>query len=479
MSIIFELGYLDTAYLSYPAYLAGVIGEGTGSQVSMFIDDEADDPETGLQIDMITSEFAPIGDQINMKVFTDKNTGVQTLMFIDDEADDEETGLQVQMQIAPEISQGMEILAGTLTHIVCGGYLTNSYLIDAYLAYRFCALQGMQIEQFIVSEADDEFTGVQIDQKIISDKSLGAQVLMRVYDEKEIGMQVNRLKALKVGTQLTMVIYNISQLRILCAFDSRGTAALGGNNWTSPQGTDTGDFGLSNLNTDVLEQRTQSPVGVTALWELRCNTGNPNTFVDTIAILEHNFTKSASVTVQGSDDPAFGSIKFSFVMVTELSRMFYIAPTLPNIPAQYYRFLIEDFTNPDGQLKIGTIVFGSSQIFTLRENFSNPVGFGKKHFKDSLNTEGFTNVSNDRATRKFLQLKFEELDVSKGNYQLIQNYLTDAKTDLKCLVIPTPERPSILAVFAKLVQLPDESHNATDVITNHFVELSLDWDESL
>lgn len=429
MAILDERGYLETPYLSSP-YLAGFIDDGTGLQVDFEI---GANPELPMQVDA---------------------------------------------QILDESALGMEIKAGDLEHIICGGYLLDPYLTTPYLVDQRCALQGVQVEGFIDSPDDDRFQGMQTALTIAETEPLGTQTEMKIFDDEHLGMQVQRVRGEFLGAQINLSIYNNTQLRILCSFASRGTPALGGNNWTSPQGTDTGDFDLSNLNTDVLEQRTQSTAAATALWELRCDTGNANTFVDTVAILEHNFTASARVEVQGSDDVNFGSVKFSFVMVTELENMYYIAPSLPETPARYYRFLIEDPTNPD-KLQIGTILFGSALIFSLAECFVEPVRFGFRHFKDSLATEGFTNVSNDRATRKFLGLDFEELDaVNEGNFDLIRDYISDAKTDLKCLIIPRPLRPSSLAVFAKLVELPEENHRSpTD--GSDLVQLSLSWDESL
>ena len=201
--------------------------------------------------------------------------------------------------------------------------------------------------------------------------------------------------------------------------------------------------------------------------------------MDTLAILGHNFTTSARVEIQGSDDAAFSTIKFSYVMETELENMYFISPTLPNVPARYYQISIQDSTNTDTEgLKIGTIVFGSAAILTPKEQFINPVTFGKRHFKDTLDTEGFTSSSNDRALRKFLGLTFTQLLIDGGNFKSLQDYILSAKTDLKCLVIPRPTRPSALAVFSKLVQLPEEQHNAVDD-DNWRVDMSFEWDESL
>lgn len=462
--------------------------------------------------------------QVEMKPTVDDALGTQTDMKIESPDDDALLGTQVDMSLGDSEALNMEVKVGNVPHHICAGWLVEDWLTTRWLAPVYCAGLRSQVEMRIESEDDDPHLGSQVDMKIASeddDPHLGSQVEMKVFAEEPLGtqvdmkvftekdlltqvemkvfaeeivstqvemkvftedplnVQVNRVKAFKLHTQVLQVLYNTTQMRILCDFASRGTPALGGNNWSSIQTLEAGDLGdLTNLNTDVIEQRLQTDTGVIALWQLRCDTGNANTFVDTIGILGHNFTASARVEVLGSDDPSFGTIKFNFVMVTELENMYYIAPSLPSIPARYYEFNIQDPGNADDYLSIGTIVFGSAQILSVKEQFLNPVTFGYRHFKDTLRTEGYTTVSNDRAIRKFLNLTFAQTKLDGTNFRILRDYILTAKTDLKCLIIPRPTKPSRLAVFAKLTQLPEELHTAVDD-DNWRVDLTFDWDESL
>jgi hypothetical protein len=368
-------------------------------------------------------------------------TGIQSEMFIDSPDDDRFQGIQAEMKVETEDPTGIQAL------MVKGTTDAN----------------GMQSDQKIVDEDDDRFQGIQAE--------------MKVDTEATPGFQSDQITTENFGMSATMSLYNQTQFRVLCDFSSRGTPALGGTNWVSVPTEDAGDFSPNNLNTDIVEQRTQvSPVP--ALWRLEVDTGVSNTFVDTIGILEHNLTIAATVQFQASNDPLFSTIEFSINMTVELDNMYYIAPTLPTTPARYFRFLIQDPSNTSGKLSIGTIVFGSAVVTTTKECFSNPIIYGKRHFKDTLPVEGFNTVSNDRAIRHFLGLRFEQLEFDGANFELLQEYYCTAKTDLKCLVIPRPETPSAFAVFAKLVTLPEEQHNAIDV-DNHYVQISLEWDESL
>jgi len=493
-----------------------------GQQASAYILDSL--KASGFEVNMIIKNDKVIGFQVEGLLKDETSIGQQVEMFIVDEADDKHVGMHVEMSILDELSaHGMQAKIFPYAQWLCAKYLNSApYLTDAYLSPCIRAFLGMQASMQIIDEADDIYLGAQVDQVIETSKAVGVQaelsivdylktvgmqvesiifdfnqngmqseliikdskpnglqVLMQIQDYlSEIGQQVNRVKANKVGFQSTMVIYNITQLRILCDFVSRGVPSKFGNTWASLQPIRTGDFSPNNLNTDTLEERTETD-GITALWELRNDNGIlQGAFIDTVAILDHNFTSSARVTFQGTNDPTFGTINQSIVMVTEKENMYYIAPTLPTVPSRYTRFLIEDLNNPDGYLRIGVIVFGASNIFTLRERFVNPVTYGRKHFKDTIETEGYSNVSNDRAIRKFLTLDFEQLNYAGGNYRLLEDYFSDAKTDLKCLIIPRPTRPSSLAVFSKLMELPSESHYAISD-ENHYVSLTLNWDESL
>ena len=167
-------------------------------------------------------------------------------------------------------------------------------------------------------------------------------------------------------------------------------------------------------------------------------------------------------------------------MLVETTNMYYISPTFPTLSGQnrYWRFIIQDNTNPDGYLQVGTILFGTSEIFSLSEMFKNPLTFGYRHFKDAIQTEGFTNVSNDRALKKYLQLEFEKLNYFAGNYRILNEMMQYARTSLKTLVIPTPQYPSRFAIFAKITQMPEIIHTSIDE-TSEYIDVGFEWDESL
>jgi hypothetical protein len=493
-------------------------------QVERMIIDPPDDINMNVQVDRKLSPTGQINTQIE-KVLDKLNTvGVQTEKHVIYPPDDVNMSTQILRYILPKENHGVQVWKTNLEHHVCPYYLnTFSYLTTPYHAGCINAKLmtqidkkvthalnnvGSQIERLIVEPPDDVNLGTQIERKLEKILEIGSQVekkltyvvpigtqierfislglVFGVQTEKKlnkfrsVGTQINRVSASTLSVQVNRRLYNITQLRILDVFLNRGTVAQQGNTWTNEivNGIAQGDYSVNNLNTDLVEQITKT-APAERRFKIYCNTGIPNTFVDTIAILNHNFTASAVVEVVGFKDIADFNAGIPTIVirpVVEQDNIYWISPDLPLNPAQYWRFEIQDTGNPY-QLQMGTIVFGTSRIMTVAECFDNPVTFGFKHFKDSVETEGFTNFSLDRALRRNLSLTFAKLRYYGGNYLMIKEFFLNVKTDLKALVIPRPTKPSSLAVFAKLNQLPSESHEAIND-EEHYISFNLDWDEA-
>jgi hypothetical protein len=486
----------------------------SGQQINQMIDRTDDSKIQGSQVDQFVAPLAGIGSQVSQTIYELLSIGSQVDMT---KLTSKLTPSQVDQIIGKMNATGMNVRIYPLMHLMWQRYLTNPYLTDSYLAAGFHTLQSSQVEQKLyhphklgtqvfqnvyevggngqqidlkvtsdlnignqVNQKLVKFadTGSQVDQLINDVFSIGNQVELKIYDDNKVGSQATLIKISRASQQVQMVIYNITQLRILQNFVSRGTETLGGLNWTSNYALRLGDYAASNLNTDVIEQRCET-WGIPATWILTCDTGIPQgAFVDTLGILGHNLTKSARVTFQGSSDPLFGTVDFSVVLISELINTYWISPALPNAGYRYWRLIIEDLTNLDDNLYIGAIVFGSSAIMSVSETFENPIQYGLTHYKDSVETEGYRNVSNDRALRKKLSLSFSNLRYDSGNYAMLKDYWLEAKTDIACLIIPRPSKPSAFAVFSKLTQLAQEEHNAISDY-DHYVSFSLDWDEAL
>jgi hypothetical protein len=359
------------------------------------------------------------------------------------------------------------------THIIDGSYLVEDYLVDSYLQSKARAIMGAQ---FLAQINDFEGAfAAQFEGLIESDKTGAMQFEGHIADfERAFGSQFTAYVVAAMGSQFRAALYNLDNLRILCDFPSRGVAP---GNWTAST-TASGDFSASNLNTDIVEQVWRGGFGVKAGITLTCDTGVPQgVFLDTLAILNHNLTTSSNVQLVGANAPDFSGTVSTTRIRMEQENSYWVAPELPLNGYRYWRLEVSDVTNPVDYLQVGTVVFGEAVIMH-GENYSNPIKFKKTHYSDKVDTEGFTAAQNDRGIKRNLSLDFRSVNSNGGNYANLREVLNNSRTNLKCLWIPTPKYPGRYAVFAKLRQLPDETHvdNGENAA---YVDLSLEMDESL
>ncbi len=442
MALVVEYGYLERPYLA-DGYLAGVATYSYPSQVEMKIDTTHQVKAQTLQ--QVVNHLNEVRAEIDRQIgdVSDTARSQTTLTVIDDHTVKSQTKMkaagthraksQIEMKVVADTHvKHAEVKFGNVLHENCedGGYLTLPYLSTGYLAGNICA---------------------------------------------RIRAEVDRKQANAVRAQINFQLYNTFNLRVLNEFPSRGSD---GTNWTANT-TATGDFSVNNLNTDIVEQVWRSDTGDVSGITLSCDTEvSQGIFLDTLAVLNHNFTTSASVVLQGSNDSGFASIGFTETLdVLDEPNLYYISPTLPTTSYRYWRFLISDSTNTADYLQVGTIVFGSAVIFQ-GETIVDRVRRRTVHFADKVRTEAFTNVSNDRALKFAVVMQFKNLNYTQGNYSSIREVFLMARTSLKCLWIPTPDIPERFAVFGKISEIPEEEHNVKGE-DEDYVDFTLEVDESL
>lgn len=504
------LGYLNNPYLQDP-YLGDTGFHAWGSQIDRIITTA---PPYGSEIERVINAADATGSEIQL--FQDHVVGSEVRRLL---LEDDATGSEVQHTIAnkqrsvgSEISRiiadrrrtlGSEILRTIKAEAELGsevdrtissarktfgseirldhsiahwdrGYLEEDYLETPYLGPGMYGQMGAMVERFIKNHGDARASEV-LRREVDRTRTFGSEVKRIIADrQRSLASQVIRLKDKTFGSQVRMVLYNTNRLRILCDFPSRGVSGI---NWSSTS-TQAGDFSPNNLNTDIVEQRWQSGSGVTSV-VLTCDTEIvQGTAIDTLAMFEHNLTTSATIVVEGSDNGSFSPVEESFNVTPTRRNAYYIAPTFPTVQSRYRRLIISDPTNPDGYLRIGTLVFGTSTIFQV-ENFTDEIVRRNKHFADRVETEAFTNVSNDRALKRGIVLTFKNIRYLRGNFRAIEAIFEEDRTSQKCVWIPTPDDPTRFGVFAKLVEVPDETHVNMGDDSNNTVDFTTDLDESM
>jgi hypothetical protein len=448
---LFENAFQASITINAEKYLA--------MQVLVDIEDVLKNVAMQSQITIQDSLFAN-GFQSLLTIDADNQAAMQSLREIKDRLKNQ--GMQAEIIINALLAKGFEVRVDKYPTSTCqsgAGYLEMDYLESPYLIDIWCTRPGMQaliqIVDFLVPK------GMQSEITIVDFlKPVSFQSKIQIVDFKRpVGMQADAVRTTNIGMQSLATIYNTKNLRILCSFPSRG---LTNTNWTA-NSTAAGDFSVQNLDTDIVEQVWRSNSVVTGL-QLVCDTGlAQGVFLDTMAILNHNMTRSANISLIGSNDPTFSVVGITIPIQSRSNNIFYISPTLPTSGYRYWRFDIDDATNPDGFVQIGTIIFGASEIFQ-GECFVDEIEFELKDYASTVRTEGFTHVSNSRSQKRRVRLDFRFLDSNRRNFGILRSMFENERTTHKCLWIPTPsetnqEVTAKFAAFAKLSQIPVERHN--------------------
>lgn len=283
------------------------------------------------------------------------------------------------------------------------------------------------------------------------------------------------------GVQVVHAIYNITNLRILWEIASDGDQF---NNYLASSQASS-DKGITNVKSDIIEQYWQSTAAVGEYIQFDAGSGKTIS-LDTFALIAHNLTSSAIVNIYGQGSGA-SPVPASWIGVPlyatmtmpsdpDENNLIWIAPTLPKVTYRHWRVTIQDPSNPLGALRIGRVVGGSSLIFT-GENCLDSMGFHKENYKDEFKLNGFSNIANNRALKKTLNLEFRNLDrIAELNYRRINRYVNYCRDTLKALVIPDPQVPYQFSVYSKLSKMPQESHRFISQ-ENSYASFSFEYDE--
>ncbi len=524
-------GYGNVPYGSLP-YGTGTAQGSTGLQFESVI---VSDKDNGLQFESFVDDDKANGFELLSIVNTGSNNGLQFESVIPDTLNAQ--GLQFESLVQEYLDpQGFQFFATNLGYN-CLGYGALPYGVGPYggpicvasgatqfesivnsldsnglqfkaNAVDFLEQQGVQFESVILDYLNNN--GIQFESFIVDElNNNGIQFKIQIIDYENPralqfeavitdflnpqGFQFEVLAGLPAGMQFRVNLYNSNRVRILCDFVSRGLDYEPGaptNAWGNDRGTGqswktnsqaSGDFDINNVNTDIVEfvYRSTTTTGL----QLSCDTEiGQGVFIDTLAILNHNMTTGATINLIGSDTSNFSIIGTTIPLIPRLDNIYYIAETLPLQSFRYWRIDIDDASNTNSYIEIGTIIFGSAQIFQ-GECIVDRLVKRTRHFADSVRTEGFTSVKNDRSIKTSVSLQFTKLEYSKGNFQALDAIFKSARTSQKCLWIPTPSPtdPSFterFAVFAKMTEIPEQEHLIMGPDEGDFIDLTVNLDEA-
>ena len=312
--------------------------------------------------------------------------------------------------------------------------------------------------------------------------------------------------------------YNLSQIRILWEIASDGLQFA---NITSSSEQIIGDFSVSNIKSDIIEQvwraksatqvgSTYSPNSVWFVIDCGLKAGSSVTkevVFDTLAILNHNLTKSAKISVWGYGTSNTGSatrdiIKSSVALGTgkkiidgvspdaDYYDFLWVMPEEDYAGAKAYRHYLVEITDtnnvdamPDGTrfIQIGRFVAGAATIFTKEENLTSEITYQEVSYKDEVKINGFTSISNSRSIKKKIRASFKSLNAISNNgntnYYNLKRYLRYCRDTLKALVIIDSRDPYLFYAYGKVSEMPQEQCNYVDDGAL-YVSLDVEWDEA-
>jgi len=389
-------------------------------------------------------------------------------------------GMQAEMNVLEFLKPvAFEAKSDFLQHLTCPVWAEGPFgetPFDASCMKAIMAMRALMNVGEFTDEMGMQALGIILD----TIETHGMQAAMSIVDYLHpAGMQADMVTTRSFGMQATSAIYNTTNLRILCDFPSRGTTGL---NWTA-NSTEPGDFDVNNVNTDITEEIWRSATGVTTGLTFDCDTEIPQgVFLDTFAIINHNLTSSAQVFLIGSNNASHAPTGIIIPIQVTDDNLYYISPDLPLTGYRYWRIAIDDGTNSDGFVSLGTVLFGATRLFS-GECFVDEIEFEHKDFSDKVLTQGHTNVSNSLALKRVVALQFRLLRTLLGNFELLRDVFKVHRTTHKCLWIPTPSATDMevtdrYAVFGKLTVLPRERHKSLGP-DKDYASFDIEIDESM
>lgn len=283
---------------------------------------------------------------------------------------------------------------------------------------------------------------------------------------------------------MNWVFYNTKNLRILWEIGSDGLDET--NNYTASSEKST-DKSIVNIKNDIIEKYWESTSNINQ-W-IQFDSGlNKAIYIDTLALLGHNLSSSAILTLKGygtgsdstitdwSNIPVYATIPTGTNPNDD--RVIYVHSTQPTTRYRHWRLEISDGSNSSSTLKIGRLIAGSSLIFN-GENLLGNLRYGKTNYKDEIKLNGFSSVFNNRALKRKLNIGLNELNIQAySNTNQLNKYLDYCRDTLKALVIVDPQNPYKYSVFAKLSSIPEQEINYVDSL-NEYATISLSYDEGI
>ncbi len=248
-----------------------------------------------------------------------------------------------------------------------------------------------------------------------------------------------------------------------------------GDNVISVTGTAPGDFSKTNLTTTALRESWRSAaVDVVQRIVIQANnTANP---IDCFAILNHNFTEDAIITLQANTVDNWSAPPFSHVLAWNEKHIIYNAQA--NSAYEYWRVSVLDPGNACGFLEIGRLVGGTclSMDTDDGEDITDDITVSQDDLAYQMKTEGFFRASNERVQIEKLSIKFDRIGAdpaaSRTNYLALKAMFREVGTTFPFLTIVDSSDPYFILIWGQFTNMPTRTYGI-----NRYASTSLSVEE--
>jgi len=451
MAIVINRGF-NQGDFGTDDFLSGDLSDSKESQVEFLI--ESGEKVVNSQVDwQVAGTGVANNTEVEFQIVTIGDINTQVLRLIENALKEMNSQVDITIENSTDISNG-QVYSSNILYAKCWGFLEGDFGEDDFLTDKICAhlrtqvLLGLDKQTILNSQVE-----FQID---VDGDAYNSQLERVIESEVDIHCQLDAVFVKTFNCQVLFAIYNVNRPRVLMDFPSRG---VGGTNWTATS-TQPGDFSILNINNDIEEFYWRSATGFTGV-TITCDTEIPQgIFMDTFFLGGTNITSSAVVTLEASNDAGFSPVEQTINLESGKDRIYWVSPTLPTSSYRYWRIIVSDPTNPDGYIKVGTIVFGAAEILTTTCNTQDII-VAPKEFKNTIRTEGFTSVGNSRSLKRSIRLNFRKIRYESGDFEKLDDIVNFARTTLKCVWIPDASTQSLIhrfASFGKIKNIPQQTH---------------------
>lgn len=236
-----------------------------------------------------------------------------------------------------------------------------------------------------------------------------------------------------------------------------------GENLVSITSTADGDFDAVNLFTDPLRHVWRSTDTLTQ--EIIIKTTTAIT-IDTFAIMGHNFSELAVVTLEANTFNDFTSPPISIGIPVTPKNM--VLTENLGFDMQYYKLTIVDPGNPCGYIEIGRIAGGISNIFLGgKENITDAFTVTLDDKSQSLTNEGFSRPSNSKILIRRLNGIISKMETKDGkdnsNYLKLLDVVCNVKTNRPFVFILDRGDPTLFLGWMEFTTLPTFSFTVNEL----------------